>query len=211
MRSDTRRPGRPPGATTEQLLAVARAEFLRHGFERTTMDAIVRRAGVSKASLYQAFPSKDDLYRAVVTDWADQGVVAMRPHVAELLDADEIDTALRRLVRMLQAAVLSPEVIAMRSLVTRTADRHPDIGVLYASHSWARNIAELAGGLAELGRRGVLAVPDADMAAEQLTWLAVGSALNLQQLTAGSQGIPDERLATIADAAVTTFMRAHRA
>jgi len=208
---NARRPGRPAGSTPAEIVAVAREVFLRSGYTRTTMDVIAKRARVSKASLYQAFPSKDDLYRAVVADWTGQGVAGMRPHVEALLATPDVVEALRRLVGVIQAAVLSSDVLAMRSLITSTAERHPDIAIDYASSSWDNNITTLADTFAELDRRGVLSVPDPETAAQQLTWLAVGKALNLQQLTAGARTMSTEDLDAIAEAAVETFTRAYRA
>jgi TetR/AcrR family transcriptional repressor of mexJK operon len=206
----SRRPGRPAGSTPDEILAVAREVLLDAGYAGTTMEAIAKRAGVSKASLYQAFPSKDDLYRAVVTDWTGRGSAGMRPHVDALLAAINFPEALRELVGTIQAAILSPDVLAMRTLVTTTAERHPDTAIEYASRSWDRNIAMLAEAFAELHRRGVLVASDPEVAAQQLTWLAVGTALNVQQLTAGARTVSPEALGVIADAAVETFARAYR-
>lgn len=50
----------------EQLLDVARSVFVAQGFHATSMDDIARGAGVSKPVLYQHFPSKVDLYRALL-------------------------------------------------------------------------------------------------------------------------------------------------
>lgn len=173
------------------------------------MDVVAKRAGVSKASLYQSFPSKDDLYRAVITDWVDRGADAMRPHVATLLTGTDLRGALLGLVRTMQAGILSREVLAMRSLVSAEAARHPDIATMYATKSWGRNTAMLGETLAELHQRGALHTPDPLLAAEQLTWLAVGSPLNQHELTAGASTTPANQLDRIATAAVETFLLAY--
>lgn len=49
------------------VLAAARALFIQN-YERTTMDAIAERAGVSKATLYAHFAGKEDLFVALVED-----------------------------------------------------------------------------------------------------------------------------------------------
>jgi TetR/AcrR family transcriptional repressor of mexJK operon len=173
------------------------------------MDVVAKKAGISKASLYGSFPSKDDLYRAVVTDWVDRGADAMRPHVATLLTATDLRTALLDLVQTLQAGILSPDVLAMRSLVSTEAARHPDIAIMYATNSWERNTAMLGDALAELHERGTLNIPDPSIAADQLTWLAVGSPLNQHELTAGARTMPANRLHDIATAAVEAFLLAY--
>lgn len=46
------------------ILDAALPVFARYGFQKTTMADIARAAGISRASLYLAFTSKEDLFRA---------------------------------------------------------------------------------------------------------------------------------------------------
>lgn len=48
----------------EKLLSAARVLFYNHGINGTGIDAIVKRAGVAKKSLYNNFASKDELVAA---------------------------------------------------------------------------------------------------------------------------------------------------
>lgn len=52
-------------ATRAQLLATARHLFTEHGFEKTPLDLIADRAGVTKGALYHHFKNKRDLFQAV--------------------------------------------------------------------------------------------------------------------------------------------------
>ncbi len=52
----------------KQLLAVAVGEFGVRGYHITTMNQLAEAAGVTKPVLYQHFPSKRDLYLAVLGD-----------------------------------------------------------------------------------------------------------------------------------------------
>lgn len=200
-----RRRGRPPGATVAELLDVARTTFLERGFAGTTMEAVAVAAGVSKSSLYQVYPSKDELLRAVVADWVDRGQDAMRPHVQALLSGPEIHAALLTFVRTLQASILSADVLGMRRLIASEASRCPAVAALYLENSWRRNLAMLTEVMAELNRRGSLLAPDPASAAEQLVWLAVGAALNDSDLSGAIHPVEAERLELVAVAAVETF------
>lgn len=64
------RPGRPraaaDGAVKDRVLAAAHGLFLERGFLGTTADDIAAELGISKATLYRAFRSKEDILRAVV-------------------------------------------------------------------------------------------------------------------------------------------------
>ena len=57
-----------------QLLEVARKVFGRRGYHTVTMDDIAKESGITKPILYDHFPSKRDLYRALLkADLADLG------------------------------------------------------------------------------------------------------------------------------------------
>lgn len=70
----TRRPGYAPGAvaigrrglrTRERILTCAAHLFVTQGFRGTSVDAIAKAAGGSRATVYQYFKSKDDIYSEV--------------------------------------------------------------------------------------------------------------------------------------------------
>lgn len=61
-------PAQPPRAA-ERIRASARELFYREGIRAVGVDEIVNRAGVTKPSLYRAFPSKDDLAAAYLSDY----------------------------------------------------------------------------------------------------------------------------------------------
>jgi len=46
----------------DRILAAAVAEFARNGYDRAVLDAIVRKAGISKGGLYEYIESKEDLF-----------------------------------------------------------------------------------------------------------------------------------------------------
>lgn len=48
------------------VIEAAAEEFRSSGFDGTSMDSIAERAGVSKRTVYNHFPSKEDLFAAIV-------------------------------------------------------------------------------------------------------------------------------------------------
>src|SRR2546430_1535425 len=59
----------PPRLTDRKRLAIleaAIAEFRASGFEATSMDKIAASAGVSKRTVYNHFPSKDELFAEIL-------------------------------------------------------------------------------------------------------------------------------------------------
>jgi AcrR family transcriptional regulator len=65
-------------ATRAKLLTAAAEEFARAGFERASIDQISLAAGYSKGTIYNYFPSKDELFLAVVEEALAQAA-ATRP------------------------------------------------------------------------------------------------------------------------------------
>lgn len=62
MISTVRSPGRPMNtAIDEQLLRATQDLLIEEGFERLTMDAVARRCGASKATIYRRWPGKTAL------------------------------------------------------------------------------------------------------------------------------------------------------
>jgi len=61
-----------------QLLAAAQELFVSHGYHAAAMDDIAERAGVSKPVLYQHFPSKLDLYLALLDTHAEDMLTRVR-------------------------------------------------------------------------------------------------------------------------------------
>ncbi|WP_279347346.1 TetR/AcrR family transcriptional regulator [Hoyosella sp. YIM 151337] len=68
----------PRGARRAQLLNAASDVFASQGYHAAGMDEIAERAGVSKPVLYQHFPSKLELYLAVLQAHVDKLISGVR-------------------------------------------------------------------------------------------------------------------------------------
>jgi TetR/AcrR family transcriptional regulator, mexJK operon transcriptional repressor len=80
IRNRTKRPspGRPPATEAaerlEKILDIAAEVFLEKGYEHTSVSEIVRRACASKRTLYSRFPTKADLFSAVMQRRSEAGI-----------------------------------------------------------------------------------------------------------------------------------------
>jgi AcrR family transcriptional regulator len=72
--------------TTKQLGVVQAATevFLRYGFARTTMADLAQAAGMSRPALYLVFPSKDDVFSAVIHTMGHQLLSEIRTALATM-------------------------------------------------------------------------------------------------------------------------------
>jgi AcrR family transcriptional regulator len=57
----SRKAGRPPSTTREEILAIARGLFYEQGYDNTSLQEIANKIGISRTSLFSYFPSKADL------------------------------------------------------------------------------------------------------------------------------------------------------
>jgi AcrR family transcriptional regulator len=131
------------------IVLAAREHFLRDGFSGTSMDAIAKSAGVSVKTIYGHFANKNELFSHVmIAACTDHLLSSELP--SDLLLAEQFswfhDATQRGLMeagREYLRHLLSDEQLALYRVVTRDADRFPDLGRQYH-----QNIAR--------GRTGVL-------------------------------------------------------
>jgi AcrR family transcriptional regulator len=76
----------PRSARREQLLGAAQEVFVANGYHAAAMDDIAERAGVSKPVLYQHFPSKLELYVALLDQNTGQLETRVRAALASTTD-----------------------------------------------------------------------------------------------------------------------------
>jgi AcrR family transcriptional regulator len=80
MATESPRRGRPRSEKAQQaILAAALELLLEQGLRAMSMDAVAERAGVSKATIYRWWPSKEALaLDALATEWQVTGTAAIR-------------------------------------------------------------------------------------------------------------------------------------
>lgn len=60
------------------ILDAAKAAFIEQGFLATSMDSVASRAGVSKRTVYNHFPSKEDLFTAITIELIEVSAQSMQ-------------------------------------------------------------------------------------------------------------------------------------
>jgi len=99
-----------PERRRPEVLDAALDLFLQHGYEGTSMDAIAGAAGVTKPVVYACFPSKDELFRALLTREEERILSEIQEAFAETDLADPEATLIEGLTGFLRAVAASPEV-----------------------------------------------------------------------------------------------------
>lgn len=105
------------------IVAAAKEVFFAQGYAGASMDEITARSGVSKATVYAHYRSKDELLLAVVEDVLQN----IRAAMTELPAAEDFPTWLSQLGRIASRQLTSPDAIALQRLAITEAMRFPEI------------------------------------------------------------------------------------
>lgn len=153
-----------------QILDAGRELFLAQGFADTSMDQVTARSGVSKATVYNHFPSKEKLFEEAVKTRAEE-VFASLPE----LDADHLhpEEMLTQYFHALMQILLSEDGACMCFLLMSEGRRFPDNARLIYESGFGRGLREMATYLSQLDQRKILNIPDPHWAAGRLLGLVM--------------------------------------
>ncbi len=163
-RKSTPRPATRGDAKRQAITEAATQAFLSQGYAAVSMDAVAAEAGVSKRTVYNHFPSKRELFRAVVAQLYAGLLEAER---GGLPADDPPGRALPRFARELLAHLRRPRVMGLLRLVVAEQQRFPELALDFHTEGKGPAIALLERYLAAQHQRGRLKVPDATVAAQQ--------------------------------------------
>ena len=185
-----------------KILSAATKLFLSDGYGETSIDAIVEKSGGSKATLYSYYPTKADLFRAVV-----DSIVTIQegPKLESLENVREtLVTFSEHRLRI----VFSSKHRALMRLIISERDRFPDIARMYYeqgplhSHMVLRDYFEI------LIERRVLDIRSADEACEFFRGMLLHQ-LYIEQLYLGASPLSGEELGVKARHVVDRFLEAY--
>lgn len=147
-----------------RILAGAEVVFAQDGYEGASMSRIAQEAGVSKGTLYNYFTGKAELFSAFVNQLCRERLA----HVFGAMHPDgDPAAALRALGFRMIEMMLSPTAATVYRVVVSEAEKFPELAQGFYRAGPATAMGILAEWLAAETRRGRLAVPDPQFAAEQ--------------------------------------------
>jgi TetR/AcrR family transcriptional regulator of autoinduction and epiphytic fitness len=185
----------------EAIIQAAIAEFRAHGFEITSMDKIAATAGVSKRTVYNHFPSKEELFAEILNQlWAR---IIAEPSVSYTRDqplSEQLRQMLREKVQMMAdenfltlarvaitATIHSPE--RAQNMIERMGEREEGLTV------WIR-AAQADGRLKPV---------DPEFAAHQVQGLLKAFAF-WPQISLGRAALDPDAQNTVAESALEMFL-----
>lgn len=187
-----------------QMLEAAAELFMADGYGSVSMDAVARAAGVSKATLYAHFASKERLFATMVGDvcrrnTAGEGMFPER--------VDDIVAVLRAIGQRGLRFLLQDRTLAIHRMVIAECARFPELGAAFMANGPQGFRNRLAAWLAVQTGAGRLAAGDGEIAAEHFLAL-IKSGLFMRATLALPPAPSDVEIGSTVDAAVDTFMKA---
>lgn len=186
------------------VLSAATSLFMAHGYGAVSMDAIARAAGVSKATLYAYFSSKDALFATIIDD-------ACRENIAtdEFLppDVTDVGAALEAFGGRMLRFFLEERALAIHRVVIAESVRFPELGRAFYDSGPTTVHKAFSAWLAEQTATGRLAVADPAIAADQFIGM-----LKTRPFLRASLGMAHPTEAEVDEvvrAAVDAFLKAH--
>jgi TetR/AcrR family transcriptional regulator, mexJK operon transcriptional repressor len=195
----------PENAKRNAILLAAARLFLEEGFEPISMDSIAAAAEVSKRTVYSYFPSKAELFAAIMVAHCNSMGVIVLPDHAKSHDPRQVLTDYGRVfVRM----ITSRRAIALQRVIYREVERFPEVGKIFFQNGPQRQLTALAAFLRQAHKEGRLDVSDPEGAAYNFLSI-VKAPFHLGQLCGLIGDVPETAIRKAVDSAVAVFLRAY--
>jgi TetR/AcrR family transcriptional regulator, mexJK operon transcriptional repressor len=185
--------------------------FMAQGYGAVSMDAIAREAGVSKATLYAHFTSKDQLFATIIGEACRSKIAAADVLVqADIETSSDIGDALRAFGVRMMRFLMEPTTQAIYRVVVAECVRFPELGQAFYEAGPANFLRFFSDWIGAQMQAGRLRDADPAVAAEQFNAMIRGG-----PFIRASVGLPskhdDATIERHVGNVVDTFLRAYRA
>ena len=192
-------------ARRQAIIDVAKEAFCRQGFEATSMSEIASRVGGSKATLYNYFRSKEEIFIAVMESSATDRIAEAFKILEENTDIrfTLVDFGMHYL-----KSIISPDIVAIRRMAINEAERS-DIGRHFYENGPKKGWLLVSNYLQQQIEQQRLINCDAGICATHLKALLEAEVVEPYAL--GVITPPDEnQLSAVISRAITVFLRAYQ-
>ena len=150
------------------IIEVAERSFLCRGYAATSMSTIAAELGGSKTTLWSYFPSKEELFEAVL----DGMIADFERKLNEALEpGGGLEAVLLRFGRVVLDKMMNPRSIALHRLLVSEAERVPSMGRAFAERGPDRLRRRLGSWMEDEMVAGRLRAGDPVVAARQFVAL----------------------------------------
>jgi len=186
----------------EKILSAATRLFLSEGYGETSIDAIVQKSGGSKATLYSYYPTKADLFRAVVDS------IVTTQEGPKLESFDDFHDTLIAFAEHRLGIVFSSNHRALMRLIIAERERFPDIARMYYEQGPLHSHMVLRDYFKVLIERGLIDIRSADEACEFFRGMLMHQRY-IEQLYLDASPLSREEIGVRARHVVDRFLEAY--
>ncbi|MBZ9784065.1 TetR/AcrR family transcriptional regulator [Pseudomonas sp. REP124] len=191
-----------------RILAAAGRMFIEHGYEGASMEEIAKAAAVTRQTLYNRFPDgKESLFVAVA-----ERMWEAFPVMNVAIDERALSDPRRGLMQIATAFACfwsGPTAADFLRMVIMEGRRFPVLASRFDEVIQAPAMTVISDYLAELARRGALAVQEPETAARDFMEMLDGRVL-WKQVRANSEPLAREEIEQIVERTVDAFLRSLR-
>ena len=159
-----------PNERRNTILRAAADEFFEHGYEATSIDAIIQRIGGSKRDIYSAFGNKEGLFVALISEWADYALTPLGESAS--LNLRE---ALLEFGRRFVSISTSPAMLGLYRATVSEARRFPDLARIFYERGPGRAESRLVELLEAANKNGEAQIADCTTAASHFMGMFRGN------------------------------------
>lgn len=152
--------GKPALSKQDAVLVAAQEVFLEAGYAAASMDAVASKANVSKATIYAHFDSKRTLFEAMIGKRCEAAFEGLQVSASY----ESAYQALYELAVHFMHLIMAPEALAIHRVVMGESPRLPEVGEAFYSVGPVRARKRVTELFRDLTQRGLLDMPEADMA-----------------------------------------------
>ena len=188
------------------ILDAAKKLFLKHGFDKTSLEMIIAESGGSRRSIYNEFGNKQGLLMAVL----HQQVSLQTETIASIKTTNLAhQTALKEMCFRFVKGMVSDTLVSLFRLVIQVVPKLPEVGGLIYEKGPLKGVQPLTEYLMQLDDQGVLAIDDPFYATQMLIEMVKGR-LHLKVILLPNDKISDDEIHQHVDTAVDLFLKAYR-
>ena len=147
----------------KELIKFATEMFLEMGYEKASMNNLVKRSGSSKSTIYKHFRSRQALFIAVIDE-------KLRDHLAPIENLDlaalSIEEGLKLIGKTGIKVITSKDHVNLCRIIYAEAERIPYVGKIYYEHGPKRGMGGVAKYLSTMVERGRIRCADPSLAGE---------------------------------------------
>ena len=147
----------------KELIEHATEMFLEMGYEKASMNNLVKRSGSSKSTIYKHFRSRQALFIAVLDE-------IIRDHLDPIENLDlttlSIEEGLKLIGRKSLKVITSKDFVNLCRIIYAEAERIPNVGNTYYEHGPKRGMAGVAKYLSTMVEKGKIRCTDPSLASQ---------------------------------------------